>query len=1050
MSLAAIAIEKKAVTYFAVLLISIGGIASFFSLGQLEDPEFTVKTALITTTYPGASPEEVELEVTDRIEQAIQEIKALDYVESFSRSGFSLVIVNVKPEYWSDQLPQVWDEVRRKVRDIEGALPPGAGRPDIGDDYGDVFGLLLAVTGDGYSYAELEKYAKDIRKELNLVEGVARVDLWGVQEKVIYLDASAIQLSELGLTDESIESTLRQQNMVVDAGKVDVQNRRYRIAPTGEFRSPEDIADLTIRPSLLDSRQNRTGAPDKLHPSELIRIRDIGTIRRGYLDPPHWLMRYNGQPALGISITNVAGANIVTMGRAVDARLKELEAELPVGLEVHRVHWMSDVVAESVNGFFVNLIEAVVIVLAVLTLAMGWRMGVIIGTGLVITIFMTFIFMAIFGIDLQRMSLGALVIALGMMVDNSIVVADGIAVRIQKGMERKRAAIEAASQPAAPLFGATVVAVMAFYPIFASVESAGEYCRTLFSVVAVSLLSSWLVSMMVTPPQCMDMLPAPEDTGGADPYGGRFYQRYRNCLEWAIRARWLTLGSMTGLLVVAIVGFGNIRQLFFPDSSMPKFMIDYWAPEGARNQEVSSQLKRLEAKLLKDDRVESVSAFIGQGPPRFYLPVDPEKPYESYGQLIVNVDDFRSISGLMSELDPWAEGTFPDALVVMRKYGVGPSNTWKFEVRFSGPAVADPNVLRALAQQGAEILSASPLAASFQTNWRQRVQRVVPEYNQERARWAAVTRDDIAKATKRAFDGRQVGLYREGDDLIPIVLRHVEEERQNVAGLDVLQVRPIMSTNTLPLSQVTDGVRTEWEDSLIWRRDRRRTITLQSNPIFGVTLPTLRASVARDFERIELPPGYTMEWGGEYEDTVNSQASLVPGVIPAVAIMAFIIVALFNAFRPPLIIVFTIPFAAIGITAGLLTFDVPFGFIALLGAMSLAGMMIKNAIVLLDEINLNLAAGKSPYQSVVDSGVSRLRPVFLAAATTVLGVIPLLQDVFWIGMSVTIMAGLTFGTILTMVLLPVLYAILYRIPSPKPAKAEKRKLPTRLRNFWRR
>ena len=577
---------------------------------------------------------------------------------------------------------------------------------------------------------------------------------------------------------------------------------------------------------------------------------------------------------------------------------------------------------------------------------------------------------------------------------------------------------------------------MAFYPIYASVESAGEYCRTLFSVVAISLLVSWLLSVMLTPVQCMDMLPDPEQTGGeSDTYGGKFYQRYRGALEWALRARWLTLGSTVALLVVAMVSFGYVNQLFFPDSSMPKFMIDYWSPEGTRIQEVSSQLKKLEAKLMKDKRVESVSAFIGQGPPRFYLPVEPESPYESYGQLIVNVKDFRSIGGLMSDLDPLLSENFPDALVPMRSFGVGPSNTWKFEVRFSGPAVADPNVLRSLGEQGGKILSASPLAGNFQTDWRQRVQKVVPQYNQERARWVAVTRNDIANATKRAFDGLTVGLYREGEDLIPIVVRLVEEERKNIGGLDVLQVRPEMSRNTLPLSQVTDGVQTEWEDPLIFRRNRRRTLTLQANPISGVTLPALRASVLADFEQIKLPPGYTMEWGAEYEDTVKAQASLIPGMIPAGAIIAFIIVALFNSFRPLFVILLTIPFAIIGITAGLLTFDVPFGFVALLAAMSLAGMMIKNSIVLLDEVKLNLAAGKGPYQSVVDSGVSRLRPVFLAAATTVLGVMPLLQDVFWIGMAVTIMAGLIFGTILTMILVPVLYATLYRIPSPAPAKS---------------
>ena len=1033
MSLTAVAIEKKAVTYFAAFLIFVAGIASFFALGQLEDPDFTVKTAVVITTYAGASPEEVELEVTDRIELVVQEMKQIDYLKSFSRPGLSQIWINIEPSYQSDEIPQIWDELRRKIRDIESQLPPGAGRPVVSDDFGDVFGHLLAIVGDGYSYAEMEQYAKDLKKELSLVEGVASVDLWGVQDKAIYLNASQTQLTELGITQADIQATLQQQNLVVDGGSVDVQAKRFRIVTTGEFQSPEDIADLTIRASLLDTLQNLVPGQER-RSAELIRIRDIGTVTRGYLEPPRTLMRFNGQPAITMAITNVKGVNIVDMGRAVDARLRELIPHLPVGIEVQRVHWQADVVAEAVNGFMINFVEALAIVLVVLTIGMGWRMSLIIGLALVATILGSFVLMALFKIDLQRMSLGALIIALGMMVDNAIVVADGFAVRLQRGMDRTKAAIEAASQPSWPLLGATVVAVMTFYPIVASDESAGEYCVTLFSVVAIALLVSWVVSVTLTPLACLDLLPAPKDTGG-DAYGGAFFKRFKELLERAIRMRFLTIGSMVALLVVAFLSFGNVKKLFFPDSSMTKFMIDYWTPEGTRIQNVSADLKIIEAKLANDERVEAVATFIGAGPPRFYLPVEPESPNQAYGQLIVNVHDFKQINDIAAELGPWLEDTFPQALAPIRKFGVGPANTWKFEVRISGPAEADPGTLRALADKATRILERAPLVGQFQTDWRQRVQKIVPEYNQERARWAAITRQDIANTTKRAFDGRIVGLYREQDNLIPIVLRHVEEERKNVGGLDVLQVQPLGSTHAVPLSQVTQGVDTQWEDPVIWRRDRRRTITVQANPIFGVTLPQLRASVVDEFEALELPTGYLMEWGGEYESSRDSQASLIPGVVPAMVIIAFIIVALFNAFRPPLVIVLTIPFAMIGMIVGLLGTGAAFGFVALLGAMSLAGMMIKNAIVLLDEVNLNLAEGKSPYDSIISAALSRLRPVVLAAATTVLGVIPLLQDVFWVGLAVTIMAGLTFGTILTMILVPVLYATLYRIPSPKPAKA---------------
>lgn len=1034
MTLAAIAIEKKVVTYFATFLIIVGGIAAFFSLGQLEDPEFSIKTAVVTTTYPGASPEEVELEVTDRIELALQELPELDYLESYSRAGFSLIKVNIKSEYWSDQLPQIWDTVRRKVRDVEETLPPGAGRPDVGDDFGDVFGFQLAITGDGFSYSELEQYAKDLKKDLSLVDGVARVDLWGVQQKVIYLDVSQTQLTQLGFSDTSLEQTLQQQNVVVDAGNLNVQDQRLRIAPTGQFQSPQDIGQLTLRPSLTDSLQNPAADGGLRRAAELIRIRDIGDVRPGYLDPPFTLMRFNGLPALGISITNASGVNIVDVGRRIDSRLDELTQLLPLGIEVQRVHWQSDIVDEAVNNFLISFAEAVGIVLVVLAIFMGWRLGLIIGTALVVTILGSFMLMAAFGIDLQRMSLGALVIALGMMVDNAIVVADGFVVRVQRGMNRVQAAIEAASQPSWPLLGATVVAVMAFYPIFASTEDAGEYCRTLFTVVAISLLVSWVVSVTVTPLQCLDMLPPPKSgEGAADPYGGRFYALFRGVLGTAIRRRWFTMGGMLLLLGASIVGFGGVKQLFFPDSSMTKFMVDYWAPEGTRIEQVEADLEAIEQKLLGDERVASVATFIGAGPPRFYLPVEPENPYQSYAQLVVNMHELDDIAPLVTELDPWLSENQPQALIPLRLFGVGPSNTFKLETRISGPAVADPNVLRGLADDVIAILEESPYTAYTRTDWRQRVQKVVPVYNQERARWASVTRDDIAKTTKRAFDGRTIGLYREADDLIPIVLRQVEQERQNVGGLDVLQVQPAQATRTVPLSQVTDGVGTSWEDPLIWRRDRRRTIKVQANPIVGETFPTLRADVVGRIAEIELPPGYTLEWGGEYEGSRDAQQSLIPGIVPAVVLMALIIVGLFNAFRPPIIIFLTIPFAIIGITAGLLFTGTPFGFVALLGGMSLAGMMIKNAIVLLDQVNLELAEGKSRYDAVVEAAVSRLRPVALAAATTVLGVIPLLQDVFWIGLAVTIMAGLSFGTLLTMVVVPVLYTILFRVPSPQKA-----------------
>ena len=1032
MNLAKIAIEKKALSYFMTFLLVAGGLASFFSLGQLEDPDYSVKTAVIITQYPGASAAEVELEVTDRIEIALQQLKTIDYLKSFSAPGYSQIWVNIKTQYWSDKLPQIWDDMRRKVREVEGSLPPGCNRPIVNDDFGDVYGLLMAITGDGYSYAEMEDAAKGLKKELSLVEGVARVELWGVQPKVIYLEASETQLSQLGISDKSIIATMQQQNMVVDAGSVDVQQKRVRIAPTGEFNSPEDIADLHINPSLVDSLQTIERGQPPQSADELIRIRDIGTVKRGYQDPPPTMMRLDGKPALAISITNVAGANIVDVGRNVDARMAELEEDLPIGLDIHHVHWMSDVVSDSVNGFFINLAQAVAIVLVVLALSMGWRMGSLIGIDLVLTILGTLIVMAIMGIDLQRMSLGALIIALGMMVDNSIVVAEGFVVRREQGMDKIKAAIEAAGSPSMPLLGATVIAVMAFYPIGGSKESTGEYCLSLFIVVGISLMVSWIVSMTLTPIKCLDMLPDPKpQEAGHDPFGSKFYKIFRGLLEKAIRMRVLFIATMLGLLVASFMGFGFVEQLFFPSSSMSKFMIDYYAPQGTRIEVVANDLKALEEKLLADERVDNVAAFIGSGPPRFYLPVEPESSNPAYGQLIVNLHDFRKIDELIKELTPWVAETFPDSMVPMRKFDVGPGQTWQFQYRISGPAIADTEILRGLGEQVQEILRDEPLAGAMQVDWRQKVPKMAPVYNQERARYAGVAREDVANATKRAYDGRTIGLYREQDELLPIILRHVEDDRAGLASFDVLQVQPGLTTVTLPIAQVTDGVKMEWEETRIWRRDRRRTITVQANPILGQTLPTLMQQVQAKIEGLEMPPGYKAEWGGTTEDSAKSQKALLPGFIPTFAVILFILVALFNAFKPPIVIMLTVPFAMIGITTGLLAFQAPFGFMALLGAMSLMGMMIKNAIVLLDEVNINLTNGMEQYDAVVIAALARLRPVVLAAATTVLGVVPLLQDVFWVGMAITIMAGLAFGTILTMLVVPVLYCMFFKVPSPE-------------------
>ncbi|KTD43622.1 efflux RND transporter permease subunit [Legionella parisiensis] len=1024
MALANYAIKNKTVTSFILILLVIAGSLCFFKLGRLEDPEFTVKTATITTHYPGASAEQVELEVTDHIEKKIQEMSEVKDISSISRSGLSIIKVNIKNEYWSDRLPQVWDILRKKVQDIEGSLPPGVDKPVVGDDFGYVFGFLLAVTSDGFSYAELEKYTKEIQKELSIVPGVARVDLWGVQQKRIYLNISNTQFSQLEVTLADIERTLKLQNQVVNAGHVNYQLQRMRIAPTGEFSKADAIGDLAIIPQLkLDKPQKS---------EEIIRIRDFADVKEDYIDPPEQLMRYSGLPAIGIALAPLSGVNAVKVGQDVDKRLEELQDKLPKGIEINKISWQSDVVAESIDAFLINLIEAVIIVLLVLAFTMGLRAGMIIGvSGLILAILGTFIIMLLLHIDLQRVSLGALIIAMGMMVDNAIVVVDGFMSRLQQGIPREKAAVDAAQISAWPLLGATVVASMAFFPIFASTYDTGEYAGSLFTVIAVSLILSWVLSQTATPYLCILFMPDPKTTiNQEEAYSGRFYKGYKALLELAVRFRVIFTLIMCGLLVLSVSCFRYVPIMYFPDSSRLQVMIDYWAPEGTRIQVVSEELEKMEKKLLSDSGVASVSTFIGQGPPRFYLPVESEFPYSSYAQLIVNMKSLQDVDRLVATLPEWNSKNYPQSLVRVRKYAVGAFNNWKIAARFSGPANSDPLVLKNIAAQAVGILRANPHTIDVRTDWREPILQIVPDYQQERARWAGISRLDLAQTLQRASDGITVGLYREQDSLIPIILRQPPSEQDTAAvDLPLLQVNSQLSTQTIPLSQVVNGIDLQWTDPIIWRWDRKRAITVQCSP-YQVTANTLRETILPQFEKIKLPPGYTLTWDGEYKSSTESANALKPGLFPAVVIMLLIIVMLFNAYRPPLIIIAVIPFAMIGITFGLLFTGVPFGFIALLGAMSLSGMMIKNSVVLLDQVNLNLADGMKPYEAVIFAGLSRLSPVVNAALTTILGVIPLLQDIFWVSLAVTIMFGLTIGTILTMFLVPAFYCILYRI-NPK-------------------
>ncbi len=1020
MSFAGFAHQKRTLTVFTTIVAMVAGVMAYFALGQLEDPEFTIKLAVVATPYPGASPEEVELEVTDVIERAVQELAELKEVESYSEPGLSTVRVIIKPSIRSPEIPQVWDSLRKKIADAESSLPPGARSPIVIDDFGDVFGFLFALQGDGYSHSELERYADDITKELSVIPGVSRVTLWGVQPQCVYVTISQARMAQLGLALADVQATLAQQNTVVNPGGIDLDDARLRFGVTGDFASPEEIGELVIRGRTI------SGGGD----NRLVRIRDIATVERGYVEPSRAIMRQDGFASIGVAVSNAPGVNIVTLGQRIDRRLKELVADLPVGVEVKRISWQSDLVDSAVSDFMVSLGLAAAIVLGVLWVSMGLRSSIVVGlSGLLMVIIATFLVMKLIGEDLHRMSLGALIVAMGMMIDNALVVTENALVRIQQGADRVKAALEAATKPSLPLLGATVVGVMAFFPIAASEESAGEYTFALFTVGGVSLLISWLFAVTVGPIMCIALLPKPK-ADAKDPFASPFYRAFRGLLKVALRARYVVLLVFVVILGVCVVAFGSVRQMFFPEAARTQFMVDLWLPQGTRIERTSEVLAELEDLVMAMEGATGVSTFVGQGPPRFYLPVEPESPNSSYGQLIVNTDSMARVDELIPRIQSWSDENLAEGIVITRKYGLGPFESWPVDAKFTGPALADLDTLRAIGDQAEKIFRDSPHAKAVQLNWRERVAYVEADFDQSNARWTGLSRADVAAALRRSHDGSLVGLYREDDKLLPILIRSPAEERAQLAqNIDLVQVRSPLGEQSVPLSQVTRSVSPKWEDSTIYRFNRKRTIAVQGVPK-GLATEYL-ADVQDRVDAIELPSGYSMFWDGEFRSSRDAQKSLIPGVVPAFIIMAVIVVALFNNYRQPLIILCIVPFALIGMVAGLLATGQPFGFVALLGAMSLAGMMVKNAIVLLDEISTLKRDGQLEYDAVVNASVARLRPVLLSAGTTVLGLIPLLWDVFWVSLAVVIMFGLAIGSVITMILVPVMYAIFYGV---KPAK----------------
>ena len=1014
MNIAQFFIDRKILAWTMSLAIFAAGVSAYMTIGRLEDPEFTIKAAQVITYWPGATAMEVASELTDPLETAIQQMGQVKRVTSTSYPGRSIISVEMQDQYDKSTLPQVWDELRRKVNDNAPYLPSGCSAPIVFDSYGDVYGMYFVLYGDGYSMAELKEHAKMLRRELLLCDQVARVEMTGDHAEVVYFEISRARLANLGISLSEIQSVVSGHNAPAESGHLAIGDKYVRIDPTGKLDSLDDLGNLLVVRSDVEGRPT-------------VRLRDIATIRRGYDDPPSAILRYNGRPCIALGVSTVAGGNVTVMAQAISRRLKELESVTPIGLEIGMISNQDETVQAAISSFMVNLLEAVVIVVAVLLFFMGLRSGLIIGGILVLTVMATIAVMKQMGVLMERISLGAFIIALGMLVDNAIVVADAVLVAAQKGLDKVKAACDVVRQNMWPLLGGTVIAILSFAPVGASQDSSGEYCRSLFIVLMVSLLFSWVFAITLAPLLSADFIKS-DGKGSGDAYGGKFYTAYRAFLAGCLRHRILVVAVLAALLVGTFAGAGHVAQNFFPDSTRRQMMVHFWMPEGSSIRATDRGITALAEYVRTLDGVTGTTQLAGTGGLRFMLTYSPENDDSAYGLLFVDLDDYRRVPEISAQVDEFVAENLPDAMVSCQRFVLGPGNAQKIQLRIQG---TDADTLRRLGQKALDVFHADGRLVEVQTDWRNRTDLIRPIVSQTRLRTLGITRQEVANAIKTATDGVSIGTWREGDESIDIRLRAPESECYDPDSLLSAWFRPDSISRPIPLMQVLSGFETASEDPIIQRRDRLLCLTVKANPGLG---DNANAALARLRPRIEelsktFPEGYTAEWGGEQEDSAEANASLFAKVPGIVAIMFLITVLLFNSIRKPLVIFCTIPLVLIGVVGGLLSFDQPFGFMALLGLLSLIGMQIKNAIVIIDEINARLAAGDAPVDAVMSAGVTRLRPLGLAAATTVLGMLPLVTDPFYSAMAVTVMCGLAFATLLTLVVIPVAYALFFRLPN---------------------
>mgnify|MGYP000625153607 FL=1 len=1000
-------LSKKPVTILLLVLVLAGGLLAYVKMGKLEDAPFTIKQALVLTPYPGASPSEVQSQVTDVLEESIQALGELYYLKTENRAGLSKITVYVKKETRADEMQQLWDKLRRKVSDVQSKLPEGAGPSVVNDDFGDVLGVFYGLTGSGHSYRELEDEAKLIKNEILKVKDVAKVEIYGTQTPTIDISVSPSVMARSGITMADIARAFEAQNKVVDAGGIDVGSNRLRIESTGNFYSLDDIRNLTI--------VSRTG--------EHFRLADITRIEESYQTPASNLMRINGQPAVGIAISTVPTGNVVDMAAAVKESLQQMSDSMPEGFELVTLYDQGYESAVANQGFILNLIISVLTVVAILLFFIGFKNGLLIGSGLVFSIFATLIVMLCTDIALQRMSLAAIIIAMGMLVDNAIVVSDSALVNMQRGMRKRVAIMRACSSTALPLLAATVIAILTFLPIYFSPHITGELLSSLVIVIGVSLMFSWVFALTQTPFFIQEFVrrPRPEELKSAL-FDGKYYNMFRRSLHWVIKHRYATIACMVLLLVLSAWSFKFIPKVFVPALDKQYFTVDVWLPEGSNIDETGKLAEEMAAYIRTHGEAEMVSTFIGRTPPRYYLSNVAFGPQSNYTQLLVKCHTSEESRRLNAALQDSIRLKFPGPLIKVNKFELSPLTEAVIEARFLGP---DPAVLDSLVGQAIEIMRRNPKVADARNEWGNMALMLRPVYDPVKAGELGITKAQMMQSVKSISDGVPVGIYRDNEKKVPVLLKSEGYDITDAASLGNFSVWN--GERSAPLSQVTERIETTWEFPQMRTYNRQLSMAAMCGVKPGHTMAEVHGEIRSEIEAMPLPPGYTFFWDSQYKDQGEAMEAIAKYFPLAFLMLIVILVALFGNFRQPIIILCILPLSLIGVAVGMLLTGFDFGFFPIAGWLGLLGMIIKNVIVLIDEINIQRREGVPAYTAVIESTVSRTRPVLMAATTTILGMVPLLFDIAFGGMAATIIFGLTFATLLTLFVTPALYILFYRI-----------------------